>query len=120
MTADILLSLHIMIIYNTTYNASNDKAIAFVKWLRTRYIPFATESGELKEARLAHLMVENDGKSNSFSLQFTVENVDVLEKWYHKYGASLLHEMETTFGQKVVGFTTIMTVMDIEYHNDQL
>ena len=59
-----------MIIYNTTYNVSNDKAIPFIKWLRTRYIPFATESKELKEARLAHLMVENDGNSNSFSLQF--------------------------------------------------
>lgn len=109
-----------MIVYNTTYNASNDKAVAFIKWLRTRYIPFATQNGELKEVRLAHLMVENDGKSNSFSLQFTVENVDVLEKWYHKYGAELLHEMEVTFGQKVVGFTTIMTIMDTKYHNDQL
>ena len=109
-----------MIIYNTTYNVSNDKAIPFIKWLRTRYIPFATESKELKEARLAHLMVENDGNSNSFSLQFTVENVDVLEKWYHKYGAKLLHEMEATFGQKVVGFTTIMTVMDTNDHNGQL
>ena len=40
-----------MIIYNTTYNVSNDKAIPFIKWLRTRYIPFATESKELKEAQ---------------------------------------------------------------------
>ncbi len=102
-----------MIIYNTTYNVSNDKAVAFIKWLRSRYIPLATESNELKEARLAHLMVTNEDKTNSFSLQFTVENVDVLEKWYHKQGAQLLHELETTFGQKVVGFTTIMTVMDI-------
>jgi hypothetical protein len=59
-------------------------------------------------------MVTNEDKTNSFSLQFTVENVDVLEKWYHKQGAQLLHELETTFGQKVVGFTTIMTVMDIK------
>ncbi len=103
-----------MIIFNTTYNASNDSAVPFIKWLRTRYIPFATESGELKDARLAHLMVENDGKSNSFSLQFVVENVDTLEKWYHKYGAELVHELEEKFGQKVVGFTTIMTVMDIK------
>ncbi len=102
-----------MIVFNTTYNVTNDKAVPFIKWLRTRYIPFATESGELKEARLAHLMVTNEDKSNSFSLQFIVENVDVLEKWYHKYGATLVHEMESTFGQKVVGFTTIMTVMDI-------
>lgn len=104
----------IMIVFNTTYNVSNDTAVAFIKWLRNRYIPFATESGELKEARLAHLMVTNEDKSNSFSLQFIVDHVDVLEKWYHKCGAQLVHEMETTFGQKVVGFTTIMTVMDIE------
>lgn len=102
-----------MIVFNTTYNVSNDKAVAFIKWLRTRYVPYATETGELKEARLAHLMVDNDGKSNSFSLQFTVENVDVLEKWYHTRGAELVHELEQTFGQKVVGFTTIMTVMEL-------
>lgn len=103
-----------MIVYNTTYNVTNDKAVAFIKWLRTRYIPFATESNELKEPRLAHLMVTNEDKSNSFSLQFIVENVDTLEKWYHKYGAQLLHEMEGSFGQKVVGFSTIMTLMDIK------
>lgn len=102
-----------MIVYNTTYNVSNDTAVVFIKWLRSLFIPHATQSGELKEARLAHLMVQNDDKSNSFSLQFTVENVDVLEKWYHKFGAELIHEMEQKFGQKVVGFTTIMTVMDI-------
>ena len=81
-----LLIIHylctIMIIYNPTYNVSNDKAVAFIKWLRSRYIPLATESNELKEARLAHLMVTNEDKTNSFSLQFTVENVDVLEKNY--------------------------------------
>lgn len=103
-----------MIIYNTTYNTNNSVAVSFIKWLRTRFIPVATESGELKDARLAHLMVESDDNSNSFSLQFTVENVDTLEKWYQKYGAELIHELETTFGQKVVGFTTIMTVMDIK------
>lgn len=102
-----------MIVFNTTYNVSNDKAVAFIKWLRTRYVPYATESGQLTEARLAHLMVENDGQTNSFSLQFIVENVDVLEKWYHSHGAELVHELEQTFGQKVVGFTTIMTVMDL-------
>lgn len=103
-----------MIVYNTTYNVKNDTAVSFIKWLRTRFIPHATQSNELKEARLAHLMVENEDNSNSFSLQFTVENVDVLEKWYHKYGAELIHEMEQTYGQKVIGFTTIMTVMDIK------
>lgn len=102
-----------MIVFNTTYNVSNDKAVAFIKWLRSRYVPYAIESGQLKEARLAHLMVESDGQTNSFSLQFTVENVDVLEKWYHSHGAELVHELEQTFGQKVVGFTTIMTVMEL-------
>lgn len=102
-----------MIIYNTTYNSDNSVAVAFIKWLRTRFIPQAIQSGDLKEPRLAHLMVENDGKSNSFSLQFTVENVDTLEKWYKEFGAELIREMECSFNQKVVGFTTIMTVMDI-------
>ena len=54
-----------MIVYNTTYNVTNDKAVAFIKWLRTRYIPFATESNELKEPRLAHLMVTNEDKSKA-------------------------------------------------------
>lgn len=102
-----------MIVYNTTYNVSNDTAVTFIKWIRTRFIPYAIETGELKEPRLAHLMVENDGQSNSFSLQFVVENVDTLEKWYQKHGAELIAEMESKFAQKVVGFTTIMTIMDI-------
>ena len=108
-----------MIVYNTTYSADRKVAARFVNWLRSHYVPAAVVSGQLVEPQLAHLMTSSEDGSHSFSLQFKCESVDVLEVWYHKYGAALVHDVETKFGTQVSGFSTVMTIMDLKGREEE-
>ncbi|MEG0560489.1 MAG: DUF4286 family protein [Muribaculaceae bacterium] len=103
-----------MIVFNTTYHAHNDSVEQFLKWIREEYIPVAITSEALKNPRLTLIMAHEDGDNgHSYSLQFDVSTVDELEKWYSETGAHLLSDMTSRFANNVVGFTTIMNILDL-------
>lgn len=101
-----------MIIYNTTFHVATDVKEQFLEWIKQHYIPAATSSGHLKKPQLALIMARNEGDDgDNYSMQFQVESVDALEQWYKTSGAMLLSPLGTMFGQKVAGFSTIMSVI---------
>ena len=101
-----------MLIYNTTYHTENEAiASEFVAWLKSEYIPRATKSGQLTLPQLAKVMASNQ-EGQSFALQFHVHSLDALEAWYRATGAALVDSMAHDFGQKVVGFSTLMELLD--------
>ena len=101
-----------MLIYNTTFQADSKDAENFVIWIHQVYIPKAQESGLLRSARLSRILSHHDENSECFSLQFEVESSAQLHDWYKKDGQSLHSEMLKTFDTKVVGFTTLMEVIE--------
>ena len=103
-----------MIIYNTTYHVADEREREFIDWLRSHYIPRAIESGELTMPQLTLVMSNEPGKhGNSYSLQFHAPSVEALEIWYRKTGIRLVEEIESTFSQHVVGFSTLMQKLEI-------
>lgn len=97
-----------MIIYNTTYTVAAGDAKNFIIWVNEAYIPKAIENGMLKKARLLQILSHKDPDTECFSLQFETESVGTLQKWYGENGRALVDEMLKLFGDKVVGFSTIM------------
>lgn len=103
-----------MIIYNTTYHVAEAKEQEFISWLRSVYIPRATASGELSAPQLTLVMGnEQDKQGNSYSLQFHVPSVETLEIWYRKTGINLVKEIESSFNQHVMGFSTLMQKLEL-------
>ena len=102
-----------MVIYNTTYHVADSREREFVEWIRASYIPRAVECGTLSKPQLALVMGREEGSDgNSYSLQFHAEGVDALEAWYRRTGAALVEEIERRFGTHVLGFSTLMTVIE--------
>lgn len=102
-----------MYIFNTTYHAHNSCADKFIQWLRDTYIPKALDSCLLIEPQLSLIMATQQGdEGSSYSLQFKVSDLNVLEKWYGETGTFLIKEMQQEFSQNVAGFSTIMEIMD--------
>ena len=54
---------------------------------------------------------ETDGVN--YSLQFSVESVEVLEIWYQNVGDDLHQEIARIFGEKMVGFSTLLEEVDL-------
>lgn len=103
-----------MIIYNTTYHVELSVVDGFIDWIKEYYTPVAIKSGVLSAPRLSLIMVSEEGDTHkSYSLQFECDSVDHLQAWYGSDGAALVAALEAKFAQKVVGFSTIMNVIDL-------
>ena len=101
-------TLRKMIIYNTTYTVANADASNFIIWVHEAYIPKAQEGGILRNARLMQILTHKDPETECFSLQFEVESTGLLQKWYAQNGKALVDDLLQTFGENVVGFSTLM------------
>lgn len=101
-----------MLIYNTTYQVDADDARNFVIWIHQYYLPHVAEFGFLAHPRLSRILSHREAGTECFSLQFEVESSARLHHWYNKQGAALNEELKKTFQDKVVGFTTLMEVIE--------
>lgn len=97
-----------MLVFNTTYTIQNEDARNFVIWIHNCYIPNATEGGQLSKPRLLRILSHKDQQTECFSLQFNVEDTATLHTWYTQSGKPLTDEMTQMFGDRLVGFSTIM------------
>ena len=104
--------IHNMLIYNTTFQVSMDDVQNLVIYLHEKYMPEATKSGIMKNARMCRILSHRDNESECFSVQFEVENTAQLHKWYSTDGTQLNNEMMKLFKNKVVGFPTMMEVIE--------
>lgn len=97
-----------MIVYNTTYTVSTAEAKNFIIWINEAFIPNVGRTSYLSNPRLLQILSHKDPDTECFSLQFEVESTALLQKWYREEGQKLIQEMLKVFGDKVVGFSTIM------------
>lgn len=102
-----------MIIYNTTYHVETAIASQFIAWLKDFYIPSATESKHLTQPQLTKILSAQEDEGESYSLQFKADSVVILESWYRNVGCKLVDSLTAKFGQKVVGFSTLMQTIEI-------
>ena len=100
-----------MLIYNTTYQADDEVASNFVIWIKECFIPEVEKTGDLKNPRLCKILSHRD-VGTSFSLQWEVEDSTKLHRWHIEQGAKLNEELVKLFKDKVVGFPTLMEVME--------
>lgn len=104
---------YIMIIFNTTYHVDNLVLDDFIKFLRNEFIPAATASKELSEPRLTRVLAQEPQEGSSFALQFEVEELEKLDDWYDQIGDNLNEDLVAKFGSQVVGFSTLLEVIDL-------
>lgn len=103
-----------MLIYNTTYTMPVADARHFVIWVHQAYIPRATAGGELSQPLLLRVLSHHDQETECMSLQFRVADSATLHRWYTHTGGALAQEMLQMFDERIVGFSTIMEVIDGE------
>lgn len=97
-----------MIIFNTTFHIEDNIHEDFIDFLKKTYIPFATQSGFLHQPRLALIHRQHEENGVSYSLQFHVKNTDTLNHWFDTDGQTLQKEIVKQFGNKAMGFITLM------------
>jgi len=102
-----------MLIVNTTYNVSESIEEEWKEWVLIEYIPQVIAPGLLNNPRFHRLLIENEPGNKSYALQFEVEDLDALELWFKNHSAEIQKCQSNKFQEKVLGFTTIMEILDL-------
>ncbi|MBP6064927.1 DUF4286 family protein [Bacteroides sp.] len=100
-----------MLIYNTTFQVDDNVCDNFLIWIKESYIPEVEKHGALNQPRLCKILSHRE-EGWSFSLQWEVENSSVLHKWHMEQGTVLNEELKKMFENKVIGFPTLMEVIE--------
>nr|WP_325288647.1 DUF4286 family protein [uncultured Bacteroides sp.] len=101
-----------MLVYNTTYHVEDGQEKYFLIWMQEYYLPEVEKNGTLRAPRIARILSHREGGSTCYSVQFEVESSALLHRWHHEQGVKLNEEMLKLFKDKVVGFPTLMEVVE--------
>ena len=101
-----------MLIYNTTYQVEEGQEDNFLIWIKEFYLPEVEKAGALHTPRIVRVLSHREEGSTCYSLQFEVENSGVLHRWHLEQGTKLNEELVKIFQDKVVGFPTLMEVIE--------
>lgn len=101
-----------MLIYNTTYSMPIEDARSFVIWVKENYLPRVEADGTLTDGKLLRILNHHDQTSECFGVQLSVPDSATLHKWFVRQGKPLADELVKLFEGRVVGFSTLMEVID--------
>lgn len=102
----------LMIIYNTTFHIDKSVRDEGLDYLRKIYMPQALASGFLRDPNLRRVLATDDAEGENYCVQFRVKNVDTLNYWMEKEGRALHEALVRRFGEKMVGFSTLLEELD--------
>jgi len=99
-----------MYIYNVTINVDKSIEQDWLRWMQERHIPEMLATGKFSEAKLCEVMVEEE-HGVTYSIQYTTDSKETLEKYYHENADKLRQEGVTLFNEKFVAFRTELKVV---------
>ena len=99
-----------MIIYNVTINVQEDIHDKWVKWMKEEHIPDMLDTKKFQKALMTKVMVQEPMGGITYSVQYTAENKEMLERYYSE-NADDLRAKSKPFEGKFVAFRTELEVI---------
>lgn len=110
-----------MVLYNTTFIMAPSVVGEFIDFMRQHYLPVLERSGAVEGLRLHRILRQDEGvDSESYALHFYVESNFHLQELLSDYGLGLAQRLVDTFGERVMGFSTIMEEVAPAFEGEQL
>ncbi len=96
-----------MYIYNVTVNIENSAHDEWLLWMKETHIPDVMDTGLFLQNKMLEVMV-NEEQGRTYSIQYTVRDLETLELYYQVYAEKLKAETHDKFGDKLVAFRTVL------------
>lgn len=101
-----------MIIYNVTVNIDDSVHEKWLEWMQSTHIPEVLETGKFIKAKMARVLVEEEMGGITYSIQYTAENREILDKYYAEDAERMRDQVTELFGNKFVAFRTELAVIN--------
>lgn len=108
-----------MILYNVTINIDLSVHDQWMKWMQTKHINDVLATGKFTSARMVKVLVEEEG-SVTYSIQYTTESKEKLERYYQEDAPRLRQEGIALFADKMLAFRTELQVMSEHFPKSAL
>ncbi len=108
-----------MILYNVTINIDLSVHDQWMKWMQTKHINDVLATGKFTSARMVKVLVEEEG-SVTYSIQYTTESKEKLERYYQEDAPRLRQEGLALFADKMLAFRTELQVMSEHFPKSPL
>ena len=99
-----------MIIYNVTLNVQEDIHDEWLKWMKEEHIPDMLDTKKFTKALMTKVMVQEPMGGITYSVQYTAESKEMLERYYSE-NAEELRAKSKPYEGKFVAFRTELEVI---------
>ncbi len=101
-----------MIIYNVTVNIDKSVHDEWLSWMKTAHIPDVMRTGLFKENRFLRVLGDEDSGGFTYSVQYTLENMEKYRHYEDVYAPALRGEFNNKYKDKFVAFRTLLETVD--------
>ena len=95
-----------MIFYNVTINIHESVHNQWMKWMQEKHIQDVLATGKFSGARMVKVLVEEDMGGPTYSIQYTTDSKETLQRYYDEDAPRLREEGLQLFGDKMLAFRT--------------
>jgi hypothetical protein len=95
-----------MIIYNVTTNIHESVHDQWMTWMQEKHINDVLATGKFSSARMVKVLIEEEMGGITYSIQYTTENRETLQRYYDEDAPRLREEALALFGDKMLAFRT--------------
>ncbi len=95
-----------MIIYNVTINIHESVHDQWMQWMQEKHITEVLATGKFSSARLVKVLIEEEMGGVTYSIQYTTESKETLQRYYDEDAPRLREEGQRLFGEKMLAFRT--------------
>ncbi|NBW28394.1 MAG: DUF4286 family protein [Flavobacteriaceae bacterium] len=100
-----------MIIYNVTINIHESVHDQWMNWMQQKHINDVLATGKFTSARMVKVLVEEEMGGTTYSIQYTTENKELLQRYYIEDAPRLREEGIALFGDKMLVFRTELEII---------
>lgn len=95
-----------MILYNVTINIHESVHDQWMRWMQEKHIGDVLATGKFSAARMVKVLVEEDMGGITYSIQYTTDSKETLQRYYDEDAPRLREEGLQLFGDKMLAFRT--------------
>lgn len=95
-----------MIIYNVTINIHESVHDQWMNWMQNKHIADVLATGKFTTARMVKVLVEEEMGGVTYSIQYTTDCKETLQRYYDEDADRLREEGLRLFGDKMLAFRT--------------
>jgi hypothetical protein len=100
-----------MYIYNVTINVEDTIHDKWIEWMKTKHIPEMLSLGKFTDALMSKVVVEEEMGGTTYSVQYTTDSKETLEKYYKEDAEKMRKEGMQLFANQFVAFRTELDVV---------